>query len=92
MSEENKTFRNALSNFTMDVAARGGIRHLYDLGYDAASIRAQLTFPVSEEQIKKEISEYDKEKSGAENGAPQYEFIKETDAYGKTSFRRVLKS
>ena len=88
MSEENKTFRNALSNFTMDVAARGGIRHLYDLGYDATSIRAQLTFPVSEEQIKKEISENEP----VPVSFLQDEFIKETDAYGKTSFRRVLKS
>ena len=91
MSDDKKLFHKAISNFTYDVAARGAIRHLHDLGYDSESIRKQLSYPVSLSQIEKEIEEYRNEKCEAENGTPQYEFIRETDAYGKTSFRRVKK-
>lgn len=91
MSEDNKVFQNALSSFTFDCAARGAIRHLSDLGYNAEEIRSQLSYPVPLTRIEKELDEYAKEKAASVNGETKYEFVRETDAYGKTSFRRVPK-
>jgi len=91
MAEQSKVFQKAVSGFTFDLAARGAIRHLYDLGYSAEEIRPRLSYPVSVAQIEQELETYEEEKRAAESGLPQYEFIKETDSYGRTTFRRVRK-
>ena len=84
---ENNVFKNALSNFTFDMAARGSIRHLCDLGLSVDEIREKLSFPVPAEQIRAEINAYKKELSDRESSG--YEFIKTTDEYGRSSFIRV---
>ncbi|MBR1470608.1 MAG: hypothetical protein IJ600_03080 [Lachnospiraceae bacterium] len=91
MENDHKLFQNAISNFTFDLACRGAIRHLCDLGYDAAAIRQRLDLPLPLAKITEELQLYRSEKDDAAGGAPQYEYIRETDAYGKTSFRRVPK-
>ncbi|MCR5802296.1 MAG: hypothetical protein K6G57_08205 [Lachnospiraceae bacterium] len=82
------TFGKALGNFTFDVAARGGIRHLYDLGLSPEEISQQLDYPVSIARIEEEIESYKKEK---ESGESDYEYVRETSAFGSTSFIRVKK-
>ena len=60
-NEDKSIFNRALHNFTFDVAARGGIRHLYNLGLSAAEIQKELSYPLPIERIEKEIAEYEKE-------------------------------
>ena len=61
-NEDKSIFNRALHNFTFDVAARGGIRHLYNLGLSATEIQKELDYPLPIERIEKEIEEYIKEK------------------------------
>ena len=61
--EDKSIFNRALHNFTFDVAARGGIRHLYNLGLSAKEIQKELRYPLPLERIEKELSEYKKELS-----------------------------
>ena len=97
MSTDNrKTFNNALKNFTFDMASRGAIRHLFDLGLTAGEIHDELTFPTPVEAIRNELWNYLTEskiilaeKPVSEDAGLRYEFIKETNEYGKQSFRRV---
>lgn len=84
--EENFYFYNALSSFTADVAYVGAVRHLYDAGLGADEIQKRLTYPLSKEKIEKVIKEYETEKS---KSASAYEFVQETDGYGRKSFRRI---
>ena len=91
-----KTFNNALRNFTFDMASRGAIRHLFDLGYSAEQIHNELTFPTPIESIRNELWNYlvesgviILEKPTRGDSAIRYEFIRETNEYGRQSFRRV---
>lgn len=61
-NEDKSIFNQALHNFTFDVAARGGIRHLYNLGLSAEEIRKELSYPLPIERIEAEIAAYEKEK------------------------------
>lgn len=81
-------FNNALVSFTSDVAYVGAVRHLYDSGLTVSEIKHNLSYPVSEDKIRKVIRDYEQEKQG---GAAEYEYIQETDAYGRRSFRRVAR-
>lgn len=81
-------FHRALSNFTGEVAYAGAVRHLYQLGYGVEQIQSMLYFPASAEQIRKVIDAYDKELNSPE---AEYEFVQETDPYGRKSFRKVKK-
>lgn len=85
---ENRYFKEALSNFTSEVAFAGAVRHLYDLGYSVEMIRDHLTYPVSCEQIRKVIEEYEEKKK---NPQKDYEFVQDVDAYGRKSYRKVEK-
>ena len=71
---------------SFDMAARGAIRHLYDLGMSAEEIHKNLTYPLNISRIEQEIMEYEKEKSSPD---AEYEFVKTFDAYGRPSFKRV---
>ena len=62
-NEDKSIFNRALHNFTFDVAARGGIRHLYNLGLSPEEIRKELSYPLPIERIEREIMEYEKEKN-----------------------------
>ena len=61
--EEESAFNRALHNFTFDMAARGGIRHLYNLGLKPEEIRKELSYPLPLERIQAEIKAYEKELS-----------------------------
>ena len=85
---ENRYYKEALSNFTSEVAFAGAVRHLYDLGYSVEMIRNNLTYPVSCEQIRKVIEEYEEKKK---NPRKDYEYVQDIDAYGRKSYRKVEK-
>lgn len=89
MDKNDKIFQKALSNFTFDMASRGAIRHLADLGYSAAEIHDRLDFPTPVAQIEEELRAYQAEKDASDASGVTYEYVKETDAYGRTSLRRV---
>ncbi len=74
---------------TFDIAARGAIRHLYDLGMSPEEIEKNLTYPLSISRIEQELKEYEKEKNSPD---AEYEFVKTFDAYGRPSFKRVRRS
>lgn len=71
------------------MASRGAIRHLADLGYSAAEIHDRLDFPTPVAQIEEELRAYQAEKDASDTSGVTYEYVKETDAYGRTSLRRV---
>ncbi|MCR5251043.1 MAG: hypothetical protein K6E50_10600 [Lachnospiraceae bacterium] len=83
---ENRIFQKALADMSFDFAAGGAIRHLHSLGYSPEEIASRLSCPVPIERIREEIAAFEAEK---ESNAPLYDYIKETDAAGRTSFRRV---
>ncbi len=85
---EGEYFREALAGFASEAAYAGAVRHLYDLGYSAEQIREKLLYPVSVSQIEKVIDGYVKRQNSPEG---DYEYVQETDRYGKKSFRRVRK-
>ena len=74
---------------SFDMAARGAIRHLHDSGFSSSEIAGRLSFPLDISRIEKEIEEYESEKHSA---ASEYEFVKHTDPYGRSSFVRVKRN
>lgn len=98
-SAKNKAFNKALDNFTFDMAGRGAVRHLFNLGMSAAEIHDELLYPVPAEKIREEIWAYLLEagvilldEPDEDHKTVRYEFVKETNEYGRVSFRRVEKS
>jgi hypothetical protein len=98
-SAKNKAFNKALDNFTFDMAGRGAVRHLFNLGMSAAEIHDELLYPVPAENIREEIWAYLLgtgvillDEPDEDHKTVRYEFVKETNEYGRVSFRRVEKS
>lgn len=95
MSEQ-EYFEKALSDFTFDVASGGAIRHLADRGYTVAQIMKKLAFPTPYDRVQQTVWKHllDQgqitfaEPAGA-NPQPQYAYVVDYDAYGRSSFRRV---
>jgi len=90
-----KEFNKALSNFINDAAVGGAIRHLADLGYSISQISDSLDYPLPKDKIASIIWEHflniGKISLKEPNGLTEkVSFIKEQDAYGKTSFRKVV--
>lgn len=93
----NEYFKKALHNFTQDVANGDAIRHLTASGMTVKEISENLSYPAPMERIRSVVWEYyireriicltDPTLSG--ENVERYDYIKETDAYGHTSFRRV---
>ncbi len=95
---ENRYFKEALGSFSRDAAYGAAIRHLTDLGLSAEEIRDSLDYPLSlptvEKLMRKRLVETGKvPPSGLEEEAlvrsSECEYVKETDAFGRISFRRV---
>ncbi len=87
--EDNRYFQQALSNFTTEYAYAGAVRHLHDLGYPPEKIKEQIGYPVSLEKIQKVIEDYETAQNSPEAG---YEYVEDTDSFGRKSFRKVKKS
>lgn len=92
-------FRQALSDFTFDVASGGAIRHLTDLGYTVKQIQEQLDFPTPLARIQKEVWRrlVDTgiillEEPGRQKPKEKVDYVREYDSYGKASFRRVVET
>jgi hypothetical protein len=95
--DDNNTFREALKNFTFDVACGGAIAHLADCGYLPQEIQGMLDFPTSLELVqetywkhcvkKKIIVE---EKSELGKRLEKVSYVTDYDAYGHMSLRRVV--
>lgn len=93
---EQEYFRQALSNFTFEVASGGAIRHLADHGYTAEEISKLLDFPTPLERIQDTIWKHYLDtgvllldEPGTGKKRDRYEFVTEYDEYGRKSFRRV---
>lgn len=84
--EQNAYFKEALSGFAADVAYAEAVRHLHDRGLTVAQIKKELSFPASDEQINKVISEYEEKKKSPEK---EYEYVEHIDEYGKKCFLKV---
>ena len=92
-----KEFNKALSNFVHDVASGGAVRHLAESGYTISEIAAQLDYPLPKDKIAQVMWEHfvNTGKICLEEPRETHEkvsFVKEQDAYGKTSFRKVVET
>jgi hypothetical protein len=95
--DDNNTFREALKNFTFDVACGGAIEHLADCGYIPQEIQKMLDFPTSLELVqetywkhcvKKKIIAEDKSELGKR--LEKVSYVTDYDAYGHMSLRKVV--
>lgn len=86
---DNQYFQRARENFVSDVAYVNAVKHLYKCGLSLEEIQKNCYYPVSMEQIQRVIQHYEEEKCSGKN---EVEFVEETDAYGRTSFRMVKKN
>lgn len=89
-------FKDALGNFTFDAACGSAIRHLANLGYTAGQIVKKLDYPASYDKVREVYTVYLleqgillQEEPGSEGVKERYRFVREQDAYGRASFRRV---
>ena len=89
-------FQTALSNFAMDAACGGAIRHLTDLGYTLDQIVERLDYPASRAKVRQMMMEYLydskmllRKEPSADLFAAREEFIQEQDAYGRRTLRRI---
>ena len=82
-------FLGALGRMTSEAAYAPAVRHLAEMGYSTEEIREQLLYPATHEQIEEVLRESRKK---AESGESEYVYVKDTDKYGKPTFRRVRKS
>ncbi len=93
--EKNDYFNKALSSFTQDFASGDAIRHLTDLGYSIPDIKERLDYPIPIGKIKEIVWQHLLKQKIILLENPQTAsdikaiYIKETDAMGRTSFRRV---
>ncbi|MCM1273540.1 MAG: hypothetical protein NC225_09300 [Clostridium sp.] len=84
---DNKYFHAALSKMVSEFAYADSVIRLHEKGLSPEKIREQLLYPVSIGQINKVIADYEKNKQSES----QYEYVQETNEYGRKSFRRVRK-
>lgn len=85
--EDNPYFQAALHKMASEFAYADAIVHLYKKGLSPEQIEKQLLYPVSIRNIEKVIADYEKNLQTESS----YEYVRDTDAYGRTSFRRVRK-
>jgi hypothetical protein len=95
--DEKNIFREALKNFTFDVASGGAIEHLAERGYTPQEIQRRLDFPTPYAQVQEAFWNYCRkkkiiveEKSELEKRQEKVHFVTDYDAYGRKSLRRVV--
>ncbi len=83
-------FKDALKDFTFDMACGAAIRHLMELGYSEEEMLSRLDFPISPEKLHEAVVKY-RNKAEEENDASdkRYEMVLEYDEYGHRSYRKV---
>lgn len=93
---EGEYFKHALSDFTYDVACGGAIRHKADMGDTVRKIADELDFPMPYEKVQQTVWKHFVETSvilleepGTGKESERYQFVKEQNKYGTTSFRRI---
>lgn len=84
---ENKYFKEALSDFTFEMAVGAEIRHLMKLGLDADRILKRLDFPISREKLCEAMEKYAQKQDSEE----EHTIIREFDRYGRLTYRKVKK-
>ncbi len=96
---ENKYFKQALSDFMLDAAGGGAVRHLVKQGLTARQIMGRLDFPLPYETVRQmawealvEQRRVLLEEPGTGKPAEKAVYIKEQGEFGRTSFRRILVS
>jgi hypothetical protein len=90
-------FRNALGNFTFDVASGGAIVHLADLGYTPQEIAERLDFPTPYEKVQEAYWKYCldrriivEDRDDIYKKKQNVRYVAEYDSYGRKSFRRII--
>ena len=78
-----REFESAIGRMVNEVAYAGAVRHLHDLGYSVSEIRDTLW------QYLTETGRILLSEPRGEDTPVRYTYIKETDALGRSSFRRV---
>lgn len=87
MSGSGSYFKKALSDMAFDTAYGDSIRHLYDSGYSPEEIQAYLDTPsLSIEKIVNVIQKH--EAARDTDNSCRYEYVKEYDSFGHSSFVR----
>lgn len=96
---EKEDFRQALSDFTFDVASGGAIRHLTDLGYTVKQIQEQLDFPTPFGRVQEAVwrrlvdtGVIFLEEPWRQAPKEKVNYVREYDSYGMASFRRVVET
>ncbi len=96
---ENNYFKEALKNFTYDVASGGAIEHLANLGYMPSQIHKMLDFPTPMECVQENYWKYCiknkiiiEDVSEFSGKLEKTHFVTEYDEYGHKSFRKVAES
>lgn len=93
---EQEYFRQALSDFTFDMAAGGMIRHLAEKGYTVKQIMNALDYPIPYEKVRRTVWDYLLklqvlllEKPGTGIQQQKTVYVEERGKFGKKSFRKV---
>ncbi len=94
---ENKYFKQALSDFMLDAAGGGAVRHLVKQGLTVRQIAGRLDFPLPYEKVRKMAWEALVEQGtvllsepGTAGPEERAVYVKEQGEFGRTSFRRIL--
>ncbi len=93
---EQDYFKKALSNFMYDAACGGAICHRADMGDTVRKITEELDFPMPYAKVQQAVWKHYIETSvilleepGMGKESEQYQYVKEQNKYGTTSFRRI---
>ncbi len=95
--EENKYFKEALQRMTRELAIGGAVRHLAKKYACVSEIMGHLDYPAPRTVVEDAVWEYYLEEKillleepGQKKEEGRVRYVKEWNAYGKTSFRRVV--
>lgn len=83
--EDNQYFQEALGKMTAQSAYGDAVLHLHKKGLSPEQIREQLLYPASIQNIERVIADYENRLQSGN----QYDYVQDTDSYGRRSFRRV---
>ncbi len=90
-----KEFNEALGNFITDFAGGGAVRHLASQGLTVSEITEQLDYPLPKAKVAKLVWQYYLDEGivcleEPKDYVEKVSFVKEQDAYGKISMRKVV--